>query len=227
VALPKPSYALVLARLKVERGRERYRYSRWATFQSKRPQTPGVYRERVKWWAAYTAAHHKRLALEHEAKEKAPKFVPGVEVSTRGVSLIKSFEGYAGSVYHDAVGVPTVGYGHTENVPGNGRWLPHQRESYHLTEPEAAELLRRDLNANYAPYVRALRVKLTQNQFDALTSFVYNVGPGGLQGTIGADLHAGQYRAAANALLAWDHAGGQVLLGLQRRREAERHLFLS
>lgn len=223
----KPSYALVLARIRVEKAREKFRYGRWLTFKTKHLQTPGVYRERVKWWGLFTAAHTKRLSLEHEAKEKAPKFVPGVEVSSRGVNFIKRYEGYIGHVYHDAVGVPTVGYGHTENVPGSGRWLPHQKEAYFLTEPEAAELLRRDLNAHYAPYVRALHVRLSQNQFDALTSFVYNAGPGGIQGSIGSYLRAGQYRSAANSLLQWDHAGGQVLLGLQRRREAERHLFLS
>lgn len=219
--------ALAQTRLALERRREKGRYARWQTFRNKQPQTAGVLRERVKWWDLYTNAHIKRVALEHEVREKTPKFVPGHEVSSKGVNFIKQFEGYVGHVYHDSVGVPTVGYGHTENVPGNGKWLPTQKRAFFLTEPEAAQLLRNDLNDHYAPYVRTLRLKFTQNEFDALTSFVYNVGPGGLSGTIGRDLKAGEYRAAANALLSWDHAGGRVLLGLQRRREAERRLFLS
>lgn len=140
-------------------------------------------------------------------------------VSQVGVSLIKGFEGFSSKPYRDAVGVWTIGYGHTEGVSAASR---------PLTEPQAADLLKHDLDSKYAPFVNALQLPLTQNQFDALVSFVYNVGPGGIsQNTgVGRALRAHDWGAAANKLLEWDKAGGQTLLGLKRRREAERALFL-
>jgi GH24 family phage-related lysozyme (muramidase) len=146
-----------------------------------------------------------------------------MKVSARGTELVKSFEGFGGhppgSPYRDPVGVWTIGYGHIEGVgPGSRR----------LTEPEAAALLRRDLDAKYAPAVRNLGLPLNQNQFDALVSFVYNVGPGGVSAStqVGRALRAKNWRAAGDALLAWDKAGGRTLPGLTRRRHAERALFL-
>lgn len=146
-----------------------------------------------------------------------------MNVSERGASFVKRFEGFGGnppgSPYRDAVGVWTIGYGHTKGVGPN---------SPRLTEPQAAALLRRDLDQHYGSAVRALRIPLNQNQFDALTSFVYNVGPGGIDAStrVGQALRRRQYDAAADALLAWDKAGGRRLLGLTRRRQAERALFL-
>lgn len=220
---------LLKTRFALEHRREKYRYSQWVKWHGKHPQTPITEGQRSKWWVLYTDARIKRLALGHEIKERTPKFVPGTEVSTHGTNFIANFEGYIGHVYHDAVGIPTVGYGHTEHVPGNGIWLPHQKRRGFLTQGEALELLRHDLNQNYAPAVRALHLPLTQNQFDALTSFVYNVGVGGVgRGTgVGRLLRQHQYHAAANALLQWDKASGNVLEGLLRRREAERQMFLT
>lgn len=142
-----------------------------------------------------------------------------MQVSNVGVTLIKGFEGFSSKPYQDSVGVWTIGYGHTEGVGPN---------SPHLTESQAAALLKRDLDTKYAPFVSALRLPLTQNQFDALVSFVYNVGPGGIaQNTgVGRALREHNWLGAANKLLEWDKAGGQTLLGLKRRREAERALFL-
>jgi GH24 family phage-related lysozyme (muramidase) len=141
------------------------------------------------------------------------------QISNTGVSLIKGFEGFSSKPYQDSVGVWTIGYGHTEGVGPN---------SAHLTEPQASALLKRDLDNKYAPFVNALKLPLNQNQFDALVSFVYNVGPGGVVASthIGQALRAHAWVAAANDLLEWDKAGGQTLLGLKRRREAERNLFL-
>jgi len=140
-----------------------------------------------------------------------------------GIALIKEFEGFpfGGRPYRDPVGVWTIGYGHTEGVG------PH---SPRLTERQASELLERDLRQKYEPHIERLPFAklLNQNQFDALVSFVYNLGPVAIAaGTgIGRALRAHEWRRAADEMLRWNIAGGQVFAGLTRRREAERKLFL-
>lgn len=144
-----------------------------------------------------------------------------MNVGAAGVALIKEFEGFphGGRPYQDLVGVWTIGYGHTEGVGPDSR---------PISEPEASELLRRDLDRRYAPPVSALGLPLTQHQFDALVSFVYNVGPGGVAATtkVGRALRAHDWQAAADLLLEWDKAGGRRVEGLTRRRRAERAMFL-
>ncbi len=144
-----------------------------------------------------------------------------MKTSEAGVALIKEFEGFpfGGRPYQDMVRVWTIGYGHTEGV---GPRSPR------LTIQQASDLLMEDLNDKYAPHVAHLGVDLEQNQFDALVSFVYNCGPGAIGDTrVGRSLRARQYDAAADALLAWNKAGNQVVPGLVRRRQAERALFLA
>ena len=139
------------------------------------------------------------------------------------IALIKEFEGFpfGGRPYRDSVGVWTIGYGHTKGVGPNSR---------RLTEREAAKLLEQDLDRTYERAVAALPMAgdLNQHQFDALVSFVYNVGPGAISADtgIGRALRARDYARAADELLRWDKAGGRVLAGLTRRRQAERKLFL-
>jgi GH24 family phage-related lysozyme (muramidase) len=143
-----------------------------------------------------------------------------MNISSSGVQLIADFEGYSSRPYRDSVGVWTIGFGHTEGVgPG----------SRALTRSQAESLLRRDLDKKYAPYVAKLKLPLNQNQFDALVSFVYNLGPGYIYRghTMGDALARHDWKAAANAFLIYDFAGGRRLLGLTRRRRAERELFLS
>lgn len=113
----------------------------------------------------------------------------------------------------------TIGYGHTKGVS------PASRP---LSEAQASELLQQDLDEHYAPAVTGLGIPLNQNQFDALVSFVYNCGPGAISATttIGRELRAQRWPAAADALLMWDKAGGRPIAGLTRRRRAERALFL-
>jgi lysozyme len=146
-----------------------------------------------------------------------------VNTSGAGIALIKEFEGFpfGGRPYRDAVGVWTTGYGHTAGVGPN---------SPRLTEREASRLLQADLDHTYERAVEALPIAddLNQNQFDALVSFVYNLGAGAIspETGIGRALRARQWRRAADEMLRWDKAGGHVLAGLSRRRRAERALFL-
>ncbi len=148
-----------------------------------------------------------------------PGGVPGV--SRRGLDFVKRFEGFRSAPYRDAVGVWTIGYGHTIGV---SRWTPP------MTEPQAAALLHRTLNERFLPAIRAISTypRMRQNQVDALASFIYNVGPGGIgrNTRVGKALRAADWVGAANALLSWDRAGKQRLEGLTRRRRAERWMFL-
>lgn len=142
-----------------------------------------------------------------------------MQVSDAGLHLIEQFEGFSPTQYKDSVGVPTIGYGTTaadvNPLPG------------HVTQAEAIALIAKKLNGKYIPPIEALGVPLNQNQIDALASFDYNLGPDIFKGPgIGDYLRRRDYRDAANEMLSYDHAGGQVLLGLQRRREAEKALFL-
>jgi lysozyme len=163
---------------------------------------------------------HTREAQLSKAN-KTNEGTPGQQkISPNGVNFIKQFEGFSGKPYDDGTGVWTIGYGHIEGV------TPH---SPHITERQASDLLAQDLDNKYAPSVNALHLPFTQNQFDALVSFVYNLGVGTMstQYDVGRLLRAKQYHAAADAMLQYDHAGGQRLAGLTRRRQAERTLFLS
>lgn len=139
-------------------------------------------------------------------------------INRAGLDLIKSFEGLRLNAYQDAVGVWTIGYGHTRTA------APGQR----ITLGQATALLRDDVATFERAVTRAVRVPITENQFAALVSFAYNVGSGALNSsTLLRRLNAGDVSGAADEFLRWNRAGGRVLAGLTRRRVAERALFLS
>ncbi|KVV53112.1 muraminidase [Burkholderia territorii] len=138
----------------------------------------------------------------------------------QGIALIKQFEGLRLARYLDAVGKPTIGYGHLI--------LPNERFTRPLTPAEAEALLRRDLRGAELNLRKLLRVPVTQQQFDALMSFVFNLGAGRLRSsTLLRYLNAGASTRAADQFLVWNKAGGKPLAGLTKRRRAERALFLS
>jgi len=136
--------------------------------------------------------------------------------SIRCVELIKSFEGYRPRAYLCPAGVLTIGYGTTTDV----------KDGDTVTETEATALLIYDLQ-NFAYEVNYhVTVEMTQNQFDALCSFVYNCGAGNFRAsTLLKLLNQGAYKAAAQQFLRWDKANGKVLPGLTKRRAAEKALF--
>ena len=138
----------------------------------------------------------------------------------QGIDLIKHFEGLRLQRYLDAVGKPTIGYGHLI--------LPHEHFDRPLSEAEAQALLRRDLRGAELQLCKLVRVPITQQQFDGLMSFVFNLGAGRLRSsTLLRYLNAGSPAHAADQFLVWNKAGGKPLAGLTRRRQAERKLFLS
>lgn len=137
-----------------------------------------------------------------------------------GIELIKQFEGLRLARYLDAVGKPTIGFGHLI--------LPHERFDRPIETGAAEALLKRDLRSAELQLVKLLRVPVTQQQFDALMAFVFNLGAGRLRSsTLLRYLNAGAAAKAADQFLVWNKAGGKPLAGLTRRRQAERKLFLS
>jgi len=150
----------------------------------------------------------------------------GRQINAEGLALVKEFEGLhqripgvPGQVraYIDPVGIPTIGYGHTEGVT----------LGMVITFEEAEELLRKDLREFEGKVSSLAQVPLTENQFSALVSFAFNAGAEALRNsTLLRRLNAGRYEEAADQFLRWVMGGGQRLPGLVRRRQAERRLFL-
>lgn len=146
-----------------------------------------------------------------------------MQISDKGIALIKQFEGCKLTAYQDSVGVWTIGYGWTKPVDGKPI-----RAGMTIKQETAERLLKTGLVSYENDVSRLVKVDLTQGQFDALVSFTYNLGARSLStSTLLRKLNAGDYAGAADEFLRWNKAGGKVLNGLSRRREAERALFLS
>lgn len=145
-----------------------------------------------------------------------------MNTSQTGINLIKGFEGKRLTAYDDSVGVWTIGYG-TIKYPNGIR----VKKGDTCTELQAENYLKSDLVKFENAINRLVKVPLNQNQFDALASFTYNLGETNLsKSTLLRKLNAKDYKGAADQFLVWNKAGGKVMNGLVRRREAERNLFL-
>lgn len=138
---------------------------------------------------------------------------------TKDKSIVKGHEGLELIAYKDGGGVWTIGWGHTG---------AEVRAGMLITLAQAEELLTNDLRSAEGHINTSVLVPLTQNQFDALVSFVFNVGGGAFESsTLLKLLNAGDYGGAANQLPRWNKDNGRIVQGLTNRREAERKLFLS
>lgn len=145
------------------------------------------------------------------------------KLNKASLDLIKSFEGLSLKVYKDSIGIPTIGYGTTFYEDGKKVTMNDPE----ITETRAEQLLAIHLDTFAASVEKLVQVPLTDNQFGALCSFVYNLGAGSLsQSTLLKKLNAKDYAGAALEFEKWNKAGGQVLPGLTRRRQAEKALFL-
>ena len=143
-----------------------------------------------------------------------------MKISQQGIDLIRRFEGCKLKPYLCPAGYWTVGYGH---VIGNGKTKP-EKQLY--TQEEVNELLRTDLARFEQGVLRYCPVHLTQFEFDSLVSFSFNLGLGVLQrSTLRRKILRQDKQAAARNILKYNKAGGQVLKGLTRRREAEYRMF--
>jgi GH24 family phage-related lysozyme (muramidase) len=190
----------------------------------------------VRWWAKRAGGAHGRRRLREavakralrktqlESAERSLDRHDGIDsVSDAGVAMVAGFEGFRSKPYRDAVGVWTIGYGETRGIgPNTKPW----------SRTYAAKQLRARVNRDYlAPVLRTAKatgLSLKQTEADALASLVYNLGPGILESgrTMGDALRSKNRSRIANAFLVYDKAGGRTLLGLTRRRKAERSLFL-
>ena len=139
-----------------------------------------------------------------------------MKLGERGTEILKYFEGCKLTAYQDSVGVWTIGYGHTKGV----------FDGMTITQEEAEQMLLTELE-EYEGYIENMvTVPLTQNQFDALVVWIYNLGPTNFKNsTLLKELNAGNYNAAGQEITRWNKAGGKVLAGLVKRREAEAELF--
>lgn len=140
-------------------------------------------------------------------------------ISPDGLALIKLFEGFRPMPYICPGGFPTVGVGH----------LIRQGEDFTqgITEAEAEDLLRRDVEQFERAVVRLTPRQLDQGQFDALVSFTFNLGVGAYQrSTLRQCVIAGHDDLVPDQFLRWTRAGGMVRLGLVRRRKAEAALYM-
>ena len=139
-----------------------------------------------------------------------------LKTSQEGISLIKSFEGCELTAYRCSADVPTIGYGHTAGVSDGDT----------CTQEEAETMLAEDL-VEFEDYVKNyVESELQQNEFDALVAWTYNLGPANLkESTMLKELNSGNFEEVPRQMKRWNRAGGEVLDGLIRRREAESRLF--
>jgi len=140
-----------------------------------------------------------------------------MQLGAAGKALIQSFESLRLQAYQDQRGIWSIGWGHTPAV-----------EYQETTPEEADEWFAQDTQAACNGVMRTVDVPMSQNQFDALVSFTYNVGVGSeAHSTLVGLLNQGKYDLAAAQFSFWNHVNGQVDLGLTRRRAAEQALFNS
>ena len=139
-----------------------------------------------------------------------------MKVSQDCIQLVKHFEGFEDTAYLCPANVWTIGYGRTRNV----------KEGDKITEPQAERDLLEELEEFKHQVLDSVKVELKQNELDALTSWTYNLGVGNLNSsTLLKKLNAGSKDEVPAEMLRWNKAGGKVLAGLTKRREAEAELW--
>jgi len=161
-----------------------------------------------------------------EIRVGVPATIAGVEevepnhkrrISQEGLDLIKHAEGFSGKSYRCPAGKRTIGYGH----------LIKEGESYKsLTRENAEQLLKKDVNIAEDAINRYVKVPLTQSQYDALCSFVYNVGEGNFEeSTLLRKLNSEDYKSASREFGKWVYADKKKSKGLESRRKREKFFF--
>lgn len=142
-----------------------------------------------------------------------------MHISETGLKLIRDFEGFSPTPYRCPAGLMTIGYGHVID----------KSEAYTdagISPKEAETLLKQDVNIVEQAIDRLVEVPLSQHQFDALVSLVYNIGTHAFEkSTLLRYLNAGDTEKAAREFSRWVYSRGRVLQGLKARREAESQLF--
>lgn len=141
-----------------------------------------------------------------------------MKLSENGLALIRKHEGFRAVAYRDGGGILTIGYGSTHGVT----------EGMTITPEQADDMLVAEVKDDEACVNGAVTVPLTQNEFDALVDFVYNLGCHAFRGsTLLRKLNESDYDGAAKEILKWNHDNGVVIAGLTARRKDEQELFES
>lgn len=150
-----------------------------------------------------------------------------MKTSTRGIELIKKFEGFKGNAYRCPAGVLTIGYGFTSDV----------KEGDTMTREQADKRLVSELGYFERVIEKHVKVQLSQNQFDALVSFVFNIGEGsskrdgfvrtkrGKPSKVLTAINEKRFQDVPSLMLQWNKVSGNPMAGLTRRRQAEGVLF--
>ena len=139
------------------------------------------------------------------------------------INMIKMFEGFRAKPYKCPAGVSTIGYGST--FYSNGKKVTLKDKL--ITEQDATNLLTTVVTNFSSGVSKLLKIQVTQNQFDALVDFAYNVGIGNLKSsTLLKKVNAKNFSGAALEFIKWNKADGKVLPGLTKRRTAEKDLFI-
>jgi lysozyme len=162
------------------------------------------------------------------------------QVNDAGINLIKSFEGVMDGdpttvnldAYLDPIGIWTIGWGHAIVYKGEflrgkaNRGVARSLYPGGITVAQATELLRHDITEHTRQLDTVLKVPVTDSQYAALASFVFNLGLGNLQkSSLLRFVNCERFERAAREFAKWNRAGGKVMAGLTRRRAAEAALF--
>ena len=148
----------------------------------------------------------------NQPSQKRRAAVAALVVSAATMVGIAANEGYIGTAYKDVVGVPTIGFGETKGVKLGDKTTPVR----------AMIQLEDSINYHVKGMSACIKVPISQGEFDAYTSFTYNVGVHAFcTSALAVKLNKGDYAGACKELLKWDHAGGKVYPGLTKRRQEE------
>lgn len=139
-----------------------------------------------------------------------------MKTSSKGIEFIKKHEGFRARAYQCPAGVWTIGYGHTRGVKSGDVIDKAQGERFLIQDVQTAE---QEVNSH--------GLIINQNQFDALVSFVFNVGSGNFsRSTLLRKLKVNSNDATISYEFSrWKHGGGKVLPGLVKRRKEEAELY--
>lgn len=149
-----------------------------------------------------------------------------MRIAQAGLDLIKKFEGWYSKPYLDPIGIPTIGYGFTYYLPSRKKVTMQDKA---LTPQEGETMLLEVLKGYEGDVLRLVKKPLTQNQFDALVSFTYNLGGTNLsKSTLLRKINVNPNDPTiAQEFPRWNKAGGKVFAGLTRRRNEEASLYFS
>jgi lysozyme len=169
------------------------------------------------WLSRIFQSAHEELSPPENTKSANPCY-KNCKTSGEAVALIKNFEGFSPFIYLDSADVPTIGFGHAIR--------PGEKFREPMTGIEARDLLAKDIAKREPQLNKLVATKLYPYQYDALMSFMYNLGSGTLaKSSVLNRVNSNQHTKVPERLLLYNKAGGQVLRGLTLRRTLEGRLY--